>query len=440
MKQTIAQDLNKMFIKINIIFAYIFAFFPILVSLFFSLVDLGYFLILFAGFYFCFMAFRLIEFFLHKDKKEQFINFIKKPGVWIAFALFLTILISAFINGFNINTLVYFSYIAVFSCFFTLKKEQIMPVLNTILIIIAICCVMGFIDPKNTFMPGFNKQSYPLALQFFNPNYSGYVVCMLLVVVIGLLYSSKTKKQHIFYGIIFCVFSFFIFLNGSFAPITAVFVVVLGLVAFYWVKDKKFPLKLFIIWLLLIPFAFLVELYPNVSDVRTCEYNYFLEVIAVFDNIFGTDLLSLFNIEFIMGSDGWERDELLAAALKSITESPIAFMFGHGAGFYNQIRPHNNYLSVWIDCGVFTLVLYLAMLVFIFVKYFKQKKTKRQIIFPFSCFAFLFVSFFGSLIYYSYIYFLVVFAITAKIAFQKPPQTQPEQPKPLQIEYKQQEN
>ena len=71
-----------------------------------------------------------------------------------------------------------------------------------------------------------------------------------------------------------------------------------------------------------------------------------------FDNIFNTDILSIFNIDSVSGADGWDRKELLIASWNSIKESPLGFILGQGAGHFYNTRPHNIFLATWLDFGL----------------------------------------------------------------------------------------
>ena len=109
MNHTVYEDLKRISTKINLIFAYIFAFLPLIATAL-SKVDLGILIILFSAFYLIFLFLRIFEFAFYKDKKVLLKNLIKKPGVWITLVLFFTILISTILTNINIHTLIYFSY------------------------------------------------------------------------------------------------------------------------------------------------------------------------------------------------------------------------------------------------------------------------------------------------------------------------------------------
>ena len=403
-------------------FAYFLVSFPVFVSLFQITIPIT--TIVFGIFFSLFLVFKIPQLVLQKNKKQQLLKFIKNPLIILALSLFLFIIISTLVNGFNYNTLLYICYYLIFICVYSVKKESLKPLVNTLLIIMAISSIMGFIDPFGKFMPGFASTEYPLSTHFYNPNHSAYVIGTLLILTMCLLYHAKTKKENIFYGIIFAIYSFFMFLNGSFGPVSAVFLVGVIIVVYLWVVNKKFPLKMAIIYLSFVPFAFLVELYPNVQAVRTCDYNYFLELIAVYDNIFNTDLLSIFNIDKIIGADGWDRNELLLASWNSIKDAPLGFILGHGAGYFYETRPHNIYLATWLDFGLVSLLIFTSLCVILFVKFLKLKKEGKTVYhFPLATLGFLIMGFFGSTISYSFVYFIFVLALSYKLVLEKHKET-----------------
>ena len=195
-----------------------------------------------------------------------------------------------------------------------------------------------------------------------------------------------------------------------------------------WIKNKKCPLSILIIILSFIAICLLLELIPNFHDVCTCEYNYFIECVAVFDNIFHTNLLqSIFNIPMVHGSDGWSRTSLIKEAVyHAIGGDESTFfgklkvvIFGSGAGATQEYRPHNMFISIWLEYGIVASILHYAILTLLLIYIIKNSKSYFDKIRPFiyAIFSYLFVTLFGSLIVYHYIYFITIIAVATKIAF-----------------------
>jgi len=343
---------------------------------------------------------------------------IKKPLFIVVLILAISMIISTLINGVKAYTLIYYSYFIVFYIIYHLDKNQLKKVLCVFLIVNAITCVMGFIDPANDFMPGFYDNSYPLSNQYRNPNYTGYVLAICMILVVLNLLKAKDWKIYVFNGLLFSIFSIAIFMNGSFSPITSVFAVLIVYMIYLWIKDKKFPLKLLIILLCFSGFAFIVDLIPNINSYRTCGYNYFLECIAVFDNIFDTNILSLFNIETIAGADGWDRDELRVKALSALNPlngNILPFIFGYGAAFFSSIGPHLIYIGLTLDYGIITTITYILMLIYFLINIFKCKKNEIVITVILTFAVFIFNSFFCDIMDDWYWLFVCVIAVGFKL-------------------------
>ena len=282
---------------------------------------------------------------------------------------------------------------------------------------------MGFIDPTVSFMPGFYKDgeliAYSLSNQFMNPNYTAYIVSACLIFVIFRLKDFMKWQDSVFYGLLFFIFGFYLFMNGSFAPITSIFIVLIVYLLYLWIKDKKFPLRLFLMFVSLCLFAFIVDFIPNINIYRTCDYNYFLECISVFDNIFNTNILSNFiTEETIIGSDGWDRGTFISNSLNAL--NPLdgnlkQFFFGYGAGYYSILTPHLLYLGLALDFGIITTLAYITILIYYIVVLLKCKKDKDIINLALVFAVFLFNSFFGSLMMYWYWLFVSVLAIGFKL-------------------------
>jgi hypothetical protein len=216
----------------------------------------------------------------------------------------------------------------------------------------SISCFLGLIDPSARFVPGFDINAYPLSLQFFNPNYSAYTMALVSILNTWILCTTKKKTQRIISIIAFILLNIFLFMNGSFAPITFVLITLFLMIIFTWLKEKQCPIKLIICFACTICCSFVVDLFPNINNYRSCDYNYFLELIAVIDNYLGTDILQLFNISNIPGADGWGRDSLQKAAWSEILKDATTFLFGKGSGGNFQFIPHNTFLCLWLNYGI----------------------------------------------------------------------------------------
>lgn len=330
---------------------------------------------------------------------------IKDPIIILIASLLLWMTLSAIATG-TINTIfvTYLSFFCIVINFIILDSNYKKLVLDIFVGVISVCCIMGFIDPSSNFMPGFLKGSYDYSLQFYNPNHIGYVVVLTELLIVGLYLKESNIYKKVFYAVAYIIVGIYIFLNGSFAPITSI---VLGLIIYFiylWISQKKFPIEIFCIILVFFSLSVLVDIIPFLSDARFTKYGYLIECVAVFDNVFDTNLLELIMGEKIIvpGSDGWNRGELIVQSFILLGES---FLFGKGCGFSNEFRPHNEILYLSLDFGVVAGLIYIALLVLLIIRSFKQKSTLRTIlIISISCYYF--SALFGNITTHSFIYLI----------------------------------
>ena len=297
-------------------------------------------------------------------------------------AMLVVIVLSCFVNNvFSIDVLVYFAYFLIVVCVFNLDNKWQKIIINTFIGVLMFSCVLSFGMPYIKFMTIFNQKNHPMALQFLNPNYSAHIISAITSIVFIMFNGTNTKSKHWFYGVAYFIFTTYLFINGSFIAITALIVVEVFSQIFIGIKYKKFQHKMFILFFVLIPICFLVDLITKIEIIRTCKYNYFLECVAVFDNIFNTNILSLFNIKTIQGADGWSRSELISRAVDFITDNPKIFMFGAGAGTLYSIKPHNLILSLWLEFGILMPILFVALFIMLFIKLIKSKFKEDRFVF-----------------------------------------------------------
>ena len=77
--------------------------------------------------------------------------------------------------------------------------------------------------------------------------------------------------------------------------------------------------------------------------------------------------------------DNSGRDDLLANLMEYVFENPI---IGNGVDFAVSMRGHNTIIGVWADAGIFTLLIFLALLLTYFKNALKTPKETRYFILP----------------------------------------------------------
>lgn len=403
--------------KTNLIFALYLTILPLLVTFFsiFSTTHISFQLFIWGISYTIFLG---ISFILTTTRNVSHIKKIKlSPISIIALSmLFILILTSIINNSINTHFFLYIIIYLIFICIYNIDKKYIYIIINTLLTVFGLCCILGFIDPIGAIIPGFSTEFRPLALQYNHPNYSATIMATMTISAFLLENKFKNKiKFKIFYISLHTIFATFLFFNGSYVAICSIILIEIISIICIWIYAKKVPLTNIILLTSLIPICFLIDLVPNIKIIRTCEYNYFLETIAVFDNIFGTNLLDIFNIESIPGADGWNRNELMLNALKFSVSSVETFLFGSGAGEVFTHRPHNILLSLLVEFGIFMPLLYLTLIILIIIKVFRKKFEINIIYFGLISITFLLANMTGSLIHYTYYISIIYLSILFKI-------------------------
>lgn len=365
--------------------------------------------------YLVFLPIPILLLFTQKGAWRNIVAKLKRLPVILVLALFGWIFLSCCINdSFNIFLFYFIIYLFIFISMMILNEKYEKIILNTLIITLATCCFLGLLDPANKFMPGFDIGYYPLSLMLYNPNYSGYAMALIAIYNVWVMCTTDSSKQRVISIISYVLFAIFLFMNGSFAPITFVFLTLILMIIFMWIKEKQCPTKIIISTLGLIPFIFLVDLIPNINDYRTCDYNYFLECIAVLDNYLGTNMLRMFGIDKIVGADGWDRSERQAAALAECLSNMKTFLFGNGAGGNFEFLPHNTFLCLWLNFGIVATLLYYSIYVYLVVRFFKLKNNRNCVGLVFSVIGYVIMLMTGDLIEYSFIFHMLIFGLAYK--------------------------
>ena len=416
--------LNNVLGRFNLVLAFIVILSPIIAS-FFCLIGVELDVLnVYIVVIFLYVASKIIDLSLN----WRFIRFKKKDiFIYLFCGIFAAVLLASIVvDKVTFDLFLRFSLFVVVLIFWKVDKKHYRKLLYTFVITISVCSVMGLCDMHNAYMPGFNANSYPMSLQFFNPNYSAYITVMAIIFCMYIICHYKTIAEQIIFWICYIVLNVAFFINGCFSAETALFVGELFLIIYLWIKNKKCP------WIILLFTGIsIVTSFIRIDDVSTSGACYLYESLAVIDNKLGTHLLkdistffhNIFGTQIsdhVAGSDGWDRTNLMAGAIRAIFASPRSFIFGNGSGFNYQIRVHNVYVQMWLEYGVITLAVYLTMLVWIAVRMFKTGFSKYNIFHVVMLFVTMCISqWFGCLEEYSFSYYLMFLTVFAKIVYEK---------------------
>ena len=411
--------LNKVFKKIDIVIAFAIIFTP-LITTFFCLfgVDID-FLNTQLIIYIIYLLTKMVSVSLNL----RFIKFRKLDVLEIlALSLFLMLCVTELINApISFNFIFTLGYFLIFIVFTKIDKKYYKALLYSFILTIALCSLMGVCDLNNRYIPGFVGYVFPMTMQFQNPNYSGYITAMAILLCIFVLHKYKTKAEQIVFWIVYTFLNVCLFINGCFSAETAMFFGELFLLVYLWIKNKKCP------WLLLICMAISIgSSFVWLRGYSTSGANYMFEALSVIDNNLKTTLVKdistffdkLFGtgvIEYVPGSDGWGRAGSKELAFQEITASSKSVFFGYGITYNNNVLVHNVPLQIWLEYGLINLLLYVSILVVLIVRMFKTGFTSYNIFIIATLIAALVIChYFGCLEPYSFSYFVCILAVLSR--------------------------
>lgn len=413
--------LNRIFDKINLALGFIIILAPIITSLF-CLCGMKMDVL---NVYIIFYLFYILQRIIYIALNLRFFKF-KKIDIleFLGIALFVMLIVSALVNGVVNSTFIYIlGCFLVFLTFIRIDKKYYKTLLCTFVLTIVVCSIMGICDLNNDFMPGFVKNTFPMSLQFFNPNYSAYITIMAILMCIFILSKYKTVAEQIIFWLSFIILNVALFINGCFSAETAMFIGEFILLIYLWIKNKKCPVLVLGCLLISIGSSFIW-----IKGYSSSNANYMFEALAVIDGKLHTSLVKdvstffdkIFHtgiIEKVAGSDGWDRSNLKAKAWAAITSSPKSIIFGQGAGANYDILVHNLVLHTWLEYGIINVLIYASILLVLFIRIFKTKFSSHNLyLFVLMVCVIVVCHYFGCLDPYSFTYYLCFLAVFAQDA------------------------
>lgn len=342
----------------------------------------------------------------------------KKPNLFQIVAMIsgVFLLLSLLVSGVGDYSYIlkYYSYIMAFLLFVKVDKKYYKLILFTFVIEMAADSIFGLIDARNKWFPGFTNTKYCLSMQFINPNYSAYSIVGVIAISLYMFLVEEKLWKKIVLGVSFVIMNVFLFINGTFVAETALFLIEIALLIYFWIKDKKCP---YWIWA-----AIGVSLICScfcIKGISTSYAPYLVEGVAIVDDQLGTRFLEFFSnlfsaggssVSTVHGADGRGRGELVAEALELCTGDVKTFFFGMGLGYCSGVRVHNLFLWLWVDFGILFAISFYALVVSLIIMFAKSKtKTKTTIFLMITC-MYLFMYNFG-VFDFSFLFFMIFYSI-----------------------------
>ncbi len=264
----------------------------------------------------------------------------------------------------------YFVYAAVFLAASMLGEEKYRRILMKVFS--AVCCwLAALMLLQETGIP-FLDYCFPSrhAVVFNNSNHFGYILCMGVLALTGLYLFDGTegKAEKTLELIGFALLTYAVLVNNTFgADIGIVFGLLFAYVV-YFRRRGKYRLTVFIPVIL-----FLALVLLNAAGLTRGAIPVTKSVTQT-----GTDLMNILEDAETADQAGSGRFILWKQTVSHIKEKPL---FGFGPeGFYGndalnrQLTPHNEYLQIAGYLGIPALLLYLAALISLVIRQWKNLK------------------------------------------------------------------
>ena len=358
---------------------------------------------------------------IYKEKTDKFHSL----AVIFMIAMFVWIFISSFFafnkevtwlgvnDGWHCEDSVwqYMFYFAVAIIALNMKRENIKYIMS---VFITVACIVIVIQ--------FQKGDYNYG--FINRNHTGYYLCMTSMLAAGMFMFSKkwlsTCLLFIAIGLHFASLT----LNGSFGPVIGLLAYFLIGVIYLIIHKRHLIVKFNIVFLSFVMIFAIFDYVPKVKDLKTEPETTIEKVVGlsvvVLNKLGIISQESYENIELAPGSDGYSRWRMWGRSLENIKEMPL---FGTGVGgwkLYNpdmpNPKPHNEFLQYAATAGIPTLLAYLALILYIFIKYRKTHKDSTKICFIVmgALFVYLVQSIFGNVMPFTAPLFFILIGIVIK--------------------------
>ena len=199
---------------------------------------------------------------------------------------------------------------------------------------------------------------------FSNSNHYGYYLCVSMMVIVGLFMTSDKLWKKITYGCFFTINLIVMLLNGSLGPYLAIAVGMLLYLAFYWIR-KGFgkTWQLFILIAEFILLSFLINGSKMIDDLNLVARQ-------------TGNVIDVYNSGAVDTPEGQKVIDEIGSSRGVLWKDTIGIIFKYpfmGVGtdniqlYLDNNMPHNEYLQIAANQGVFGAILYLAALISCFV-------------------------------------------------------------------------
>ena len=200
---------------------------------------------------------------------------------------------------------------------------------------------------------------YPLASVYYNINFYGYFLTILILLSAALVLKETSKVRKIFVFVMLCMNSYILALNNTFGCFVACVVAFIFMLVADSILKRKFSISAFVIFIVFLAICLVTSFWYE---------SFFTQILALF-----TDLKMIITDDENAADAGTLRWGLWTNTMRYIKEKPFI-----GFGFEGvterlrmdagQDKVHNEYLEYAADFGVPACLSYIIGLMVIYIK------------------------------------------------------------------------
>ncbi len=333
----------------------------------------------------CVYIYKFINAIQHKNLK----NYFKSASFLLMTLLFAWIFLANFfaydknaswlgvVNGIHqeVSVWQYMFYFLVAICAINVKKENINYVLTLFIGVATFVILVQF---------GLQDYSYA----FIHKNHTGYYLTLTLMLAIGKFFFSKNALEGtLMVGSIILHFAS-LTANGSMGPIIGILAFfVIGLI-YLLIHKRQLMVKFLSVLACFLVVTCVCDYVPKVKDLRdesstTVEKVWDIGAVVLF-KMGIIDEQNLAYDDRAPGSDGYGRFMMWQRAIDNMKQFPL---FGVGMAWWQfnsdmpNPKPHNEFLQYGAMCGIPALVFYVALMLYLLIKFRKKHKQRSELSF-----------------------------------------------------------
>ena len=283
-------------------------------------------------------------------------------------------------------------YISLFFISSFLDKEE-KKVVSYAIITLGLCeVIQAHIQKFDLFgVPVIHNDGKPWATGYTcNPNFFGSLSVLVLSIVIGLLFDSKTKKVKIIYFILISIFTSGLLISDTLSALVGLIVLLIYVFTYALNKKKKL---LFLILMLIISLLTLIESLTKKTDlindlIKTKDQSIEIAKGNVQDN-FGTNRMFIWKETIKVVPDNLTYGVGVDNFYYAFGDRPLS----RKHRYFD--KAHNEYLQILVCEGIYALVSYLIFIFIILIKGIKYSFKKETLFFVAPVIAYLVQAFFN---------------------------------------------